>query len=1340
MSKILRCPTCNQINKEFIKLDDKTYQCDVCNTTFYMMSEKETIALEQARNYHAMYEFTKADYSYKKILEKTDNEETKVMCYMGRLLASFGVIFIKDRNGFLITTFSKYDPDITSIKNTEYYKEIMASEYALNYVDLLEKIEKEYQNIRNELKNKPEYDVFICVKITNSTEYEPLNEERTKDSKIAKKIYDELRNRNLKVFYSEESLTGDIKYDGQIYSSLLNSRSLLVISSSRHYLESPWVQSEWQRWLNLIDRKIKKSNSLFFYQTDSFQLPPIIERVQKYRDKETIVDKIDRYFEDLREKEITEAIRTAQTHMRRANFEYAEEILSSLCEEFREDYRPWIGLVDYLIYTKVPNDDPRFETFLDNALRLADQKEKMDIESRYKKYIVKKEEVTIEQELNDASTLAIFGNFKEAESKYISLCRKYVDYRIWVGLLELLKLQSVDQNDQRYQLYLSKALDLCNDSNIKESITKKYRVEKNSSKEEPKVKPAEQENDKTLDEELNEASTLAIFGNFKEAETMYIALCKKHVDYRIWVGLLELLKLQSINLSDKRYEIYLSKALDLCNDSNVKEKLIKKYQANEIKPKEEQKIEKVEPQKELSLEEELDEASTLALFGKYSEAEEKYMQICLKNPDYRVWTGLLDLLRLQNIGSEDPRYEVYFTKAIQHCPIKMKNELKEKYTNLPVKALSPKKDIENTKLYKELEYMYKYNAKLGAIKLVKEAFGFSLKEAKELVDNSNGNLEKLLISFDYNPQVFFEYKNTPEETSSIKKVQYNENEFNEVNERFRKLPKIDRIKLIKSITKTGLKESKEAVDKSPTDLKAVLDYINFDYGKFLLLYKENEQQEITKPVVKETPKPVVKEITKPVVKETPKPVVKETPRPVVSKTKEQIEKEAKALYDEGYKYYKGNGVTKDLAKAFSLFQKAAEGGNPDAYFRLGWMYESSEHVKQSYPEALKWYMKAAEFDDMYALHNIGVFYERGRGVSVDYATALNYYLKAAKLGYSGSQYNAGIFYANGYGCTKDYSLAMKYYKLAADQGHSGALNNIGSIYENANGVTKDYYEASKWYKKAADKGSAIANKNLGELYYYGRGVTQSYSEAYKYFKAGADKGNARSYTWLGFFYEKGYNVSIDLATAVSWYKKAANAGDSWGNRCLAFMYYNGRGITKNVKEAVKYYKIAADKGDTTAQREYAIMCYYGNDCDQSYEQAYKYFKLAADKKDASAQNYMGVLYGKGYYVQKNDTEAVKWYKLAADQGEMYAQSNLAYRYRYGKGVTKNLYEAVRLYKLSANQGYAKAQYNLADMYENGLGVTQSYKEAKRLFELAAAQNYSDAADRAKKLKLKALFK
>ena len=58
-------------------------------------------------------------------------------------------------------------------------------------------------------------------------------------------------------------------------------------------------------------------------------------------------------------------------------------------------------------------------------------------------------------------------------------------------------------------------------------------------------------------------------------------------------------------------------------------------------------------------------------------------------------------------------------------------------------------------------------------------------------------------------------------------------------------------------------------------------------------------------------------------------------------------------------YIAGEGVEKNLSKAFELFEKSANQGNANAQYNLGLMYEKGEGVKQDLQKAFYWYEKSA---------------------------------------------------------------------------------------------------------------------------------------------------------------------------------------------------------------------------------------------------------------------------------------------------------------------------------------------------------------------------------------------
>ena len=98
--------------------------------------------------------------------------------------------------------------------------------------------------------------------------------------------------------------------------------------------------------------------------------------------------------------------------------------------------------------------------------------------------------------------------------------------------------------------------------------------------------------------------------------------------------------------------------------------------------------------------------------------------------------------------------------------------------------------------------------------------------------------------------------------------------------------------------------------------------------------------------------------------------------------------DAKAQYNLGGMYYKGEGVKKDDKQAFRFYLKAALQGDPAAQARLGTCYRLGEGVKQNADSSVRWYRKAAEQGLTRAQYNLGVTYVQGDGVEKDFKEAV----------------------------------------------------------------------------------------------------------------------------------------------------------------------------------------------------------------------------------------------------------------------------------------------------------------------------------------------------------------
>ena len=123
--------------------------------------------------------------------------------------------------------------------------------------------------------------------------------------------------------------------------------------------------------------------------------------------------------------------------------------------------------------------------------------------------------------------------------------------------------------------------------------------------------------------------------------------------------------------------------------------------------------------------------------------------------------------------------------------------------------------------------------------------------------------------------------------------------------------------------------------------------------------------------------------------------------------------------------------------------RKAEQGDAKAQYNLGNMYRRGEGVPQDYILAYKWYKLAAEEGYAEAQYNLGTMYDLGSEgvVPKDDQLAIKWYKLAAEQGHARAQAALGGMYALGQGVPKDYVLAYKWVNLAAAQGHKNASNN-----------------------------------------------------------------------------------------------------------------------------------------------------------------------------------------------------------------------------------------------------------------------------------------------------------
>lgn len=192
----------------------------------------------------------------------------------------------------------------------------------------------------------------------------------------------------------------------------------------------------------------------------------------------------------------------------------------------------------------------------------------------------------------------------------------------------------------------------------------------------------------------------------------------------------------------------------------------------------------------------------------------------------------------------------------------------------------------------------------------------------------------------------------------------------------------------------------------------------------------------------------------------------------------QEKRKITSAYGDSYKrdvayngYLSDSEVQKEI---LSLLQRSADGGYPDAQYKLASMYEEEKDLGK----ALPLYQKAAAKGLVEACCKLGVFYMKGVTAKKYSSTSKPEYvlmtLEECKEGGSSSYtYEAVV--------PKNEQKALKYFAEGAKMNLPEANYQIGLCFENALGVPKNKIKAMGFYDKAAKAGHSEAQEALLKL-------------------------------------------------------------------------------------------------------------------------------------------------------------------------------------------------------------------------------------------------------------------
>jgi len=238
------------------------------------------------------------------------------------------------------------------------------------------------------------------------------------------------------------------------------------------------------------------------------------------------------------------------------------------------------------------------------------------------------------------------------------------------------------------------------------------------------------------------------------------------------------------------------------------------------------------------------------------------------------------------------------------------------------------------------------------------------------------------------------------------------------------------------------------------------------------------------------------------------------------------------------------------AKNLQATQQAANSGEARAQYDLGIHYLKGDGVEKDSKSAIKWLKKSAGQDFVSAQYKLGLLYREGRKVGTDMDQAIEYFMMAADHGNASAQYMLGDIYQQGDGVEKDLEEAREWFELAAGHKFQKAQNALRLLAKTEENTAASLAISPKGkiekVKKKPDSQPVDETPQsayeLGMKYLRGAGVSRSYKTAAKWFSQAAEQGHAESQYQLGELLKKGRGAKRNKKLANKWYRAAAKQG------------------------------------------------------------------------------------------------------------------------------------------------------------------------------------------------------
>ncbi len=426
---------------------------------------------------------------------------------------------------------------------------------------------------------------------------------------------------------------------------------------------------------------------------------------------------------------------------------------------------------------------------------------------------------------------------------------------------------------------------------------------------------------------------------------------------------------------------------------------------------------------------------------------------------------------------------------------------------------------------------------------------------------------------------------------------------------------------------------------------------------------------------------------------------------------------------------------RDCAQACSQSLKAAQGGDPDAQYRIGAMLFEGRCVPADREAGARWLEKAASGGSAAAQLAMGAILQMDLLASPGRLEALGAASDPVLPCRLGAQ-----AYEKGPWAVPQCATARAYLEKAAahapeQEAAALAMIHLGSMHAAAH----EHGQALYWYLNAAARGNALAQFKAGMIL-LGHRARHDPDQALSLLARSAGNGFPEAYRILGTWQmRKKGTAGPDLKKAQMLLREGCALGDGIscskvrflegalhqdsgsGSAVLEFSSMARNALSQDLPNlsqmacaiGTESFCIAPSNALAQGNKRVALRCADAGERNCAVD----WMRKAAAGGDPSAMSAYAVWLGQGIATPKSRDEQRMWLERATARGSLEAQRSLALMYYAGSGAGRDCEKASSLLENAASRADAQAVLKLSLMKAVGCGFEQQ-KDPKAALSLA----------------------